>query len=73
VRRPVTVAHGREDDVIPFEHAARLAAALPHAEVHVTGLYDHTGPRRPATLVAEARALVGVVAGIAAAACRIER
>ena len=43
--RRVDIVHGRDDDVIPYEHAAMLAAGLVNAEVgvHITGLYGHTG------------------------------
>lgn len=45
VRGPVTLVHGVDDDVIPFEHSHALAAALRGADVHVhvTGMYGHTG------------------------------
>jgi pimeloyl-ACP methyl ester carboxylesterase len=39
----VELVHGADDDVIPFEHSHALAAALPNARVHVTGMYGHTG------------------------------
>lgn len=40
---PVTLVHGREDDVIPFEESLALKAALPtRAELLLTGLYGHT-------------------------------
>ena len=69
VRGRVDIVHGRDDDVIPFEQAAILAAGLTAADarVHLTGLYNHTGGTRlsPATagreLLAMAR-LVGVFA-----------
>lgn len=31
--RPLLLLHGREDPIIPFEHARRLQAAAPHAEL----------------------------------------
>ncbi|MDQ3367554.1 MAG: hypothetical protein M3680_19200 [Myxococcota bacterium] len=45
----VDLVHGADDDVIPFEHAHQLAAALTSAEVrvHITGMYGHTGSARP--------------------------
>lgn len=41
---PVTLVHGREDDVIPFEESLALERALTgkEAEVVLTGLYGHT-------------------------------
>ena len=55
----VDLVHGTDDDVIPFEHSQRLAAALVNADVrlHVTGLYGHTGAQRP-KLTSAARELV---------------
>ena len=46
VRCPVTIVHGADDDVIPYTHAAELAAAVPDAvpaRTLVTGLFGHTG------------------------------
>lgn len=47
VQVPVVVAHGRDDDVIPVEHATELAAMIPGAEAYVTGTYAHTGKTEP--------------------------
>lgn len=63
VRCPVTIVHGVDDDVIPFEQAHVLAAALgPHTRVrsYLTGLYGHTGAQKPTptALAKEATALV---------------
>lgn len=54
VQVPVTVIHGREDDVIPFEHAARLASMTPRARHLVTGVYAHSGRASLSELVPEA-------------------
>ncbi|HEY5933369.1 MAG TPA: alpha/beta hydrolase [Kofleriaceae bacterium] len=45
----VDLVHGTDDDVIPYEHSQRLAAALVNADVrlHITGVYGHTGSQRP--------------------------
>ena len=45
----VELVHGADDDVIPFEQSHDLAARLTGADVrvHITGLYGHTGARRP--------------------------
>jgi pimeloyl-ACP methyl ester carboxylesterase len=45
----VELVHGVDDDVIPFEQSQVLASQLTHADVrvHITGLYGHTGARRP--------------------------
>jgi pimeloyl-ACP methyl ester carboxylesterase len=58
----VDLVHGIDDDVIPYEHAHRLAAGLSRAEVrvHLTGMYGHTGAARP-PLSAAARELVTLV------------
>lgn len=45
IERPVYIVHGRDDDVIPYNQAEVLAAALPpgaSARVLLTGLYDHS-------------------------------
>lgn len=49
VRNRVELVHGTDDDVIPYEQSQTLAARLVHATVrlHITGLYGHTGARRP--------------------------
>ena len=62
VRGRVDLVHGTDDDVIPYAHSNRLAAALTAADVrvHLTGLYGHTGVSRP-TLRAAARELVTMV------------
>lgn len=72
VRAPVVVVHGRDDDVIPWTEAEKLAAALPSGhpcEVILTGLYGHTGAAlpRPADVAREVRALVRVVTLLARA------
>jgi pimeloyl-ACP methyl ester carboxylesterase len=43
VRAEVDLVHGAADDVIPFQQSHALAALLPHARVHITGMYGHTG------------------------------
>ncbi len=45
----VDLVHGTDDDVIPYEQAHALAAALVRADVrvHITGLYNHTGSAMP--------------------------
>jgi len=59
IQNRVDLVHGTDDDVIPFEHGQRLAAALVNADVrlHITGLYGHTGSQRP-PLTSAARELV---------------
>ena len=52
---PALVAHGREDDVIPYEHAPRLAAMIPSARCVITGIYAHTGQAGLLDLVPRAR------------------
>jgi pimeloyl-ACP methyl ester carboxylesterase len=75
---PTWVVHGRDDDVIPWTHAALIGSALPPAaspRVLVTGLYGHTG--RPGLLglmglvpaaAREIGAMVGILDAIARAA-----
>lgn len=50
VRPPVVIVHGRDDDVIPYTEAEKLARTLPAGHPHeviVTGLYGHTGSALP--------------------------
>ncbi|MEZ4366195.1 MAG: hypothetical protein R2939_07885 [Kofleriaceae bacterium] len=66
VRCPVDIVHGRSDDVIPCEQAQVLADGLvnaPRVDVHLTGLYGHTGGARPplADLVREGRSMLTVL------------
>ncbi|HEY8427561.1 MAG TPA: hypothetical protein VIL20_04270 [Sandaracinaceae bacterium] len=66
IRAPVTIVHGRDDDVIPHTHARMLAEAMPaaaRARVWLTGLYAHTGHAVLAAraLAAEGRALAGIL------------
>ena len=65
VRGRVDIVHGVDDDVIPYEHAHQLAAAMPHADVHVhiTGLYGHTGSAMPklATAAKELWTMLGIL------------
>lgn len=65
VQCPAVVAHGREDDVIPFEQAAILAAALPHSRLHLTGLYSHSGHSGIGMIPAELSSMVGILVGMA--------
>lgn len=67
VRCPVTVVHGRDDDVIPFSQAERLHAMFPGSQLHLTGLYAHTGASLPTPRAAldEGRAMMGIVAAMA--------
>lgn len=72
IEAPTTIAHGRDDDVIPFEHAALLAGVIPGARALLTGAYAHTGstPLREMLPNAadEGRAMVGIVAAMSHAA-----
>jgi pimeloyl-ACP methyl ester carboxylesterase len=74
LRAPARFVHGRDDDVIPFEHAAiltSLATSSSDARSFLTGLYGHTGKtglrallaKGPA-LVNEARSMVGIVGAL---------
>ena len=63
VRCRVDLVHGVDDDVIPYEHSQQLAAALPNARVHLTGLYGHTGSAMPklATLAKEMSTMLRIL------------
>lgn len=74
LRAPVRFVHGRDDDVIPFEHAAiltSLATQSSDARTFLTGMYGHTGKtgvrallaRGPA-LAGEARSMLGIVGAL---------
>ena len=50
LRVPVLVAHGRDDDVIPWNEARKLAGAVAPSTVvrlAITGLFGHTGAVLP--------------------------
>lgn len=70
VHAPVVIVHGRDDDVIPWLEAEKIAAALPRAHPHeliLTGLYGHTGAALPGptAIAREAKALMRVVRRLA--------
>jgi pimeloyl-ACP methyl ester carboxylesterase len=72
MRPPVVVVHGRDDDVIPYSEAEKLARALPPGHPHetiLTGLYGHTGAALPSprALSAELRAMLRIVRVLARA------
>jgi pimeloyl-ACP methyl ester carboxylesterase len=63
---PIVIGHGRDDDVIPYSEAQKLAEALPighRHRVHITGMYGHTGSAipTPSELTAEAKELMDVL------------
>ena len=41
VTAPVTLLHGREDRVVPADDGIRMAALLPHADLHLLGGTGH--------------------------------
>ncbi|MFT5356986.1 MAG: pimeloyl-ACP methyl ester carboxylesterase [Polyangiales bacterium] len=67
------VAHGREDDVIPVEHAEKLAAMIPKAETFITGTYAHTGKSTIKDLLPraqeESEAMIGLLRAMARTGC----
>ncbi|MFK7998222.1 MAG: hypothetical protein AB8H86_01450 [Polyangiales bacterium] len=67
------VAHGREDDVIPVEHAEKLAAMIPNAETFITGTYAHTGKSTLKDLLPRAQeegeAMIGLLRAMARTGC----
>ncbi|CAN5355718.1 alpha/beta hydrolase [soil metagenome] len=67
VRAPITIVHGRDDDVIPVFEAEKLACAVPSARLLVTGMYGHTGSAFPSSraLAAELTTLARVVRTLA--------
>lgn len=64
---PVTVVHGRDDDVIPYTQAERLHRLFEGSALHLTGLYAHTGASMvgPRALRDELRAMLGIVGAMA--------
>lgn len=70
---PSVVAHGRDDDVIPVEHAEKLAAMIPKAETFITGTYAHTGKSTIRDLLPRAQeeveAMIGLLSAIARTGC----
>lgn len=74
IRCPVTLVHGRDDDVIPYEESLDLERALaPHTRVRtlLTGLYGHTKNEAgalsegPLVLWRELSTMVGILDAIA--------
>ncbi|MBX3271668.1 MAG: hypothetical protein KF729_15485 [Sandaracinaceae bacterium] len=63
VRCPVSVVHGRDDDVIPYTQAERLHELFEGSQLLLTGLYAHTGAALPSPRAAldEGRAMIGIV------------
>jgi pimeloyl-ACP methyl ester carboxylesterase len=62
VAAPVVIAHGKDDDVVPWSEALKLRDALPggHARrLYLTGLWAHTGSvlPRPRAVIEEAKSL----------------
>lgn len=78
LRCPVYLVHGRDDDVIPHTHAALLEEAMPagaRVQVHLTGMYAHTGKasigellRMAPELAGELRSMTGILRAIAGVA-----
>lgn len=69
---PVTLVHGRDDDVIPFEESIALHRALKatgsDVSLHLTGMFGHTGKAslsdligRAGESVAEIRSMVAML------------
>lgn len=78
IRCPVTIVHGRDDDVIPHTHAHMLAEAMPASvptRVLITGLYAHTGhgAPSPSELRDEAKTLGAILETIVDGATRHAR
>jgi len=77
LRCPTWIVHGRDDDVIPYTEAERLARALPAgvaARHLVTGMYAHSGKSSVGELLAsvselarEVRAMASILHAIVAA------
>ncbi len=65
IRCPVTIVHGRDDDVIPFTQAQLLAAEIAHARVLLTGLYGHSG-QAGGSLLRELGTMVAILRAVAA-------
>ncbi len=64
IRCRVDLVHGVDDDVIPFEHAHALGAALTDGRVHVTGLYGHSGIAKPSAITRELATMLRVLAAM---------
>jgi pimeloyl-ACP methyl ester carboxylesterase len=73
LRAPVVIAHGRDDDVVPWPEAFALARALPRGHRHrvlLTGLYGHTGASLPSprAVATEIATMLSLAQGIVDAA-----
>jgi pimeloyl-ACP methyl ester carboxylesterase len=71
-RCPAVVVHGKDDDVIPWIEAEKIASALPAGHPHrvlVTGMAGHTGSSLPGpgALAREVKTLLEVVRALATA------
>lgn len=69
LRAPLLIAHGRDDDVIPWVEAPKLAAACPPGlpvAVALSGMFGHTGAAFPGprSLVAELGSLRALMLGL---------
>jgi len=66
VTGPVTIVHGRDDDVIPYTQAERLNRLFEGSALHLTGLYAHTGSSMvgPRALRDELAAMMGIVSAM---------
>jgi pimeloyl-ACP methyl ester carboxylesterase len=69
---PVIVCHARDDDVIPYGEALKLAKALPPrapSRLYLTGLYGHSGQGTVSArgIVTEVSALLAIAKALAAA------
>lgn len=67
IRAPVTLVHGRDDDVIPYTQSILLARAMPPSpRLLLTGLFAHTGHGAPSPreLSAEVRAMTEILAAL---------
>lgn len=63
IRCPVTLIHGVDDDVVPYQQSELLAAALGdrvRVRLYLTGLYAHSEARSPRAVGALARELAGL-------------
>lgn len=71
-RCDVILVHGKDDDVIPYVESIKLSREVPRdrlRNLHLTGLYGHTGAQRPTAraVVDEVTTLMKMLADLAGA------
>lgn len=75
---PISLVHGRDDDVIPYFETLKLARSMPPGrlgQVHLTGMFSHTAAQRPSAreLAGEARTMLAMLLTMTRAPLALQR